>query len=189
MGGAVLTLSAAVIGSAVSLVSVLVTQRFTQQVHRREQDRIERHRREDLERARASRLLEERQATYVRFSAAARTARDALAACMYDMRRAGTLEDTRREELKQRWDAYVAQHAETHIIASDEVLCAVGRVNGALRKIHGLVKRLDTGWQSPSDSVDALKEQIDDLWPGLVALREAMRCDLDLQQPAGQPAS
>ncbi|MFE6039888.1 hypothetical protein [Streptomyces sp. NPDC056452] len=180
MGGAVLTLSAAVIGSAVSLVSVLVTQRFTQQVHRREQDRVERHRHEDLARARANRLLEERQAAYVRFSAAARTARDALAACMYDMRRAGTLEDTHREELKQRWDAYVAQHAETHIIASNDVLGVVGRVNGALRKIHGLVKRLDVGPQNPGDSVDALTERIDDLWPSLVALREAMRRDLDL---------
>ncbi|MFD8801538.1 hypothetical protein [Streptomyces atroolivaceus] len=184
-----LTLSAAVIGSAVSLVSVLVTQRFTQQVHRREQDRIERHRHEDLARARASRLLEERQAAYVRFSAAARITRDALAACMHDMRRAGTLEETRREELKQRWDTYVAQHAETHIIASSDVLGVVGRVNGALRKIYGLVKRLDSGSQNPGDSVDALEDRIDDLWPSLVALREAMRCDLDLQQSAEQSAS
>ncbi|WP_329214722.1 hypothetical protein OG257_36750 [Streptomyces sp. NBC_00683] len=180
MGRAVLTLSAAVIGSAVSLVPVLGTQRFTQQVHRREQDRVERHRHEDLARARANRLLEERQAVYVRFSAAARTARDALAACMYDIRRAGTLEDTHREELKQRWDAYVAQHAETHMIASNDVLGVVGRVNGALRKIHGLVKGLDMGPRNPGDSVDALRERIGDLWPSLVALREAMRRDLDL---------
>ncbi|MEU1123826.1 hypothetical protein ABZ371_09650 [Streptomyces sp. NPDC005899] len=167
----------------------MVTQRFTQQVHRREQDRIERHRHEDLVRARASRLLEERQVAYVRFSAAARTTRDVLAACMHDMRRAGALDDARREELKQRWDAYVAQHAETHIIASNEVLGVVGLVNGALRKIHGLVKRLDTGPRNAGDSVDVLEERIDDLWPSLVALREAMRYDLDLQQSAGQPAS
>lgn len=34
--------------------------------------------------------------------------------------------------------------------------------------------------RGPGDSVDALKERIDDLWPSLVALREAMRSDLDL---------
>ncbi|MEU1436391.1 hypothetical protein ABZ438_20205 [Streptomyces sp. NPDC005786] len=189
MGEAALTLSAAVIGSAVSLVSVLVTQRLTQQVHRREQDRIERHRQEDLVQARAGHLLEERQAVYVRFSAAARTARDALAACMYDLRREGALEDTSREELKARWDAYVAQHAEAHIIASQDVLGMVGRVNGALRQIYGLVKRLDTGPQDPGDSVDALRERIDGLWPSLVALREGMRRDLGLQQPADPPPS
>lgn len=91
-----------------------------------------------------------------------------------------TLEDTHREELKQRWDAYVAQHAETHMIASNDVLGVVGRVNGALRKIHGLVKGLDMGPRNPGDSVDALRERIGDLWPSLVALREAMRRDLDL---------
>lgn len=189
MGGAALTLAAAVIGSAVSLLSVLVTQRFTQRVHRREQDRIERHRQEDLAQARASRLTEERQAAYVRFSAAARTVRDTLAACMHDLRREEALEDSRREELKERWDAYVAQHAEAHIIASNDVLGVVGRVNGGLRQIYGLVKRLDTGSRSPGETVDTLEERIEGLWPGLVALREAMRRDLGLQQPADQPPS
>ncbi|WP_392675818.1 hypothetical protein [Streptomyces sp. LN785] len=186
MGAAVLTLAAAVIGSAVSLVSVFVTQRYTQQVHRREQERVERHRQEDLAQARASRLLGERQAAYVRFSAAARTARDALAACMHDLRRAGRLETERREELEERWHAYVAQHAEAHIIASDDVVGVIGGVNGSLRKIYGLVKRLDTGPTAPGDSMEALEERIDGLWNGLVDLRQAMRQDLGLTASAGQ---
>ncbi|MET8806892.1 hypothetical protein [Streptomyces sp. NPDC004546] len=179
-----MTLAAAVLGGVVSLVSVWITQRSAQRVTERESERIERHRQEDWERARLQRLYEERQAGYVRFSAATRVARDALAACMHDLRRAGSLDGGRRAELQERWDAYVAQHAEAHIIVSDDVLGAVGQVNAALRQIYGLVKRLDIGQQRPDDSIEALERRLDGLWNQLVGLREAMRRDLGLAEPA-----
>lgn len=185
MGAGLLALAAAVIGGAVSLVAVFITQCSAERVHEREQARIERHRQEDLAQARESRLLGERQAAYVRFGAAARTARDALAACMHDLRREGRLEATRREELEERWHAYVAQHAEAHIIASDPVLGAIGGVNGSLRKIYGFVKRLDTGPTAPGDSLEVLEERVDRLWDHLVDLREAMRQDLGLTALGG----
>lgn len=184
MGTAILTLAAALIGSAVSLASVFVTQRYAQQVHRRDHERIERHRQEDLVRARAVRLIEERQAAYVRFSAATRTARDALAACMYDLQREGSLQTSRREALQECWSAYVAQHAEAHIIASDDVHGLIGQVNGTMRKIYGLVARLDVGPRNPGDNTQSLQERIDELWSGLVALREGMRHDLGLTPSA-----
>ncbi|MGW1463004.1 hypothetical protein ACWCPT_01430 [Streptomyces sp. NPDC002308] len=177
MGSAMLTLAAAVIGGAVSLVSVLLAQRHAQRVHQREQERLERHRQEDLKRARADRLLAERQAAYVRFNAAARTVRDTLAACALDLRRAGRLDSSRRDALQEGWRAYVAQHAEANIIASDEVH---GRVNGALQKIHRHAVRLDTGLPEPGDGLDDLGEQIEELWERLVALREGMRHDLGM---------
>lgn len=184
MGTAILTLAAAVIGGAVSLASVLVTQRYSQQVHLREHERIERHRQEDLIRARAVRLLEERQAAYVRFSAATRTARDALEACMHDLRREGSLQPSRREALQESWSAYVAQHAEAHIIASDDVHGLIGQVNGTIRKIYGLIARLDVGPRDPGDSIESLQERVDELWPALVELREGMRYDLGLTSSA-----
>lgn len=180
MGSAMLTLAAAVIGGAVSLVSVLLAQRHAQRVHQREQERLERHRQEDLTRARADRLLAERQASYVRFNAAARTVRDTLAACVIDLRRAGRLDSSRRDALQESWRAYVAQHAEANIIASDEVHGLVGGVNGALQKIHRHAVRLDTGPPEPGDGLDALGEQIEELWERLVALREGMRHDLGM---------
>ncbi|MFJ3310259.1 hypothetical protein ACIPSA_46155 [Streptomyces sp. NPDC086549] len=184
MGAAVLTLAAAVLGGVVSLVSVWITQRSAQRVTERESERIERHRQEDWEKARLQRLYEERQAGYVRFSAATRVARDVLAACMHDFQRAGRLDDARRAELQERWDAYVAQHAEAHIIVSNDVLGAVGQVNGALRQIYGVVKRLDVGPQRPNDNLEALQRRLDGLWDHLVTLREVMRRDLGLAEPA-----
>ncbi|MGW4439159.1 hypothetical protein ACWELO_25945 [Streptomyces sp. NPDC004596] len=184
MGAAALALAAAVLGGVVSLASVWITQRSEQRGRELDSERIERHRREDWEKARAQRLLAERQAGYVRFSAATRVARDALAACMHDLRRAGRLDDARRAELDERWNAYVAQHAEAHIIVSNDVLGVVGRVNGALRQIYGLVKRLDMGERRPGDSLEALQGRLDGLWDCLVVLREVMRRDLGLAEPA-----
>ncbi|MGW0854817.1 hypothetical protein [Streptomyces sp. NPDC002690] len=191
MGAAMLTLAAAVIGGAVSLVSVLLAQRHAQRVHQREQERVERHRQEDLTRARDDRLLAERQAVYVRFNAASRSVRDALAACAADLRRTGAVDGPRRDTLHESWRAYVAHHAEVNILASDEVHGLAGRVNGALQRIHRHVVRLDTGATDPGDGPEALEGQIEELWERLVVLREGMRQDLGMTMarpgaPAGE---
>ncbi|MFE2236233.1 hypothetical protein ACFXA4_27205 [Streptomyces sp. NPDC059442] len=189
MGAAALALVAAVLGGLVSLVSVWFTQRSAQRLRELELEHTERHRREDRDRDRQDRLLAERQAGYIRFSAAVRAVRDVLAACTYDLRRSGTLEDARRADLAERWNAFVVQHAEAHILVSDDVLEAVGRVNAAVRRIYGLVQRLDTGPRGPEITMEELQRRLDELWEPLEFLREAMRTDLGLAGTgAGDPA-
>ncbi|MFI8823886.1 hypothetical protein [Streptomyces sp. NPDC053431] len=183
MGAAALALAAAVLGGFVSLVSVWFTQRSAQRLRELEWAHTERHRREDREQERQDRLLAERQAGYIRFSAAVRATRDVLAACSYDLLRSGTLQDARRAELAERWNAYVVQHAEAHLIVSPEALVAVGRVNGAVRGIYSLVQRLDTGPAGPEVTLEELQRRLDKLWEPLESLREAMRTDLGLADP------
>ncbi|MFF0112444.1 hypothetical protein [Streptomyces prasinus] len=99
---------------------------------------------------------------------------------MHDMRRAGALDEARRAELEERWSTYVVQHAESHIIVSDAVLPVLGAANGSLRKIYGLVKRLDAGQPRQEESVEELSRQVDDLWDRLTDLRDEMRRDLGI---------
>lgn len=58
-----------------------------------------------------------------------------------------------------------------------------------MRKIYGLVARLDVGPRNPEDSPETLQERIDDLWPRLVELREGMRNDLGLTPSTDDLAS
>jgi hypothetical protein len=188
MGAALLALAAAVIGGGVSLASVLLTQRGAERGWVREHERIERHRREDLVRQWDSRLLEERRAAYSRLHATARAARDALAACMHDLRRAGAVDEAQRAELDERWSAYVVQHAESHMIVSDAVLPVLGAANGSLRQIYGLVKRLDTGQPRQDESVAVLSRRMDELWSQLTDLRDEMRRDLGVTARVEPPS-
>ncbi|WP_406357976.1 hypothetical protein OHB56_35865 [Streptomyces sp. NBC_01635] len=178
MSTALVALAAAVIGGGVSLASVFLTQRSAERGWTREHERTERHRQEDQVRHWDSRLLEERRAAYTRLNATARAARDALAGCMHDLRRVGTLDEVRRAELEERWSTYVVQHAECHMIVSDAVLPVLGAANGSLRKIYGLVKRLDAGQPRQEESVEELSRRVDDLWDRLTDLRDEMRRDL-----------
>ncbi|MFF8102852.1 hypothetical protein ACF07S_24440 [Streptomyces sp. NPDC016640] len=189
MGTALVALAAAVIGGGVSLASVFLTQRGAERGWVRDHERIERHRREDQVRQWDSRLLEERRAAYSRLHATARAARDALAACMHDLRRAGALEEGRRVELEERWSAYVVQHAESHMIVSDAVLPLLGAANGSLRQIYGLVKRLDTGQSRQDESVEMLSRRMDDLWARLTDLRDEMRRDLGITARVEPPVA
>lgn len=180
MSTALVALAAAVLGSGVSLTSVFLTQRGAERGWIREHQRIERHRQEDQVRQWDSRLLEERRAAYSRLHAAARAARDTLAGCMHDLRRADTLEEARKAELDERWNAYVVQHAESHMIVSDAVLPVLRAANGSLRKIYGLVKRLEAGQPRQEESVEELSRQVDELWDRLTDLRDEMRRDLGI---------
>ncbi|MFI1423101.1 hypothetical protein ACH4VX_35110 [Streptomyces sp. NPDC020731] len=188
MGAALLALAAAVIGGGVSLASVFLAQRGAERGWAREHERIERHRREDRIREWDSRLLDERRAAYTRLHAAARAARDSLAGCMHDLRRDGALEEARRAELEERWSVYVVQHAESHMIVSDDVLPVLGAANGLLRKIYGLVKRLDAGQPRQGETVEELSRRVDGLWEKLSDLRDEMRRDLGVTARVEAPS-
>ncbi|MFF8881858.1 hypothetical protein [Streptomyces flaveolus] len=188
MGAALLALAAAVIGGGVSLASVLLAQRGVERGWSREHERIERHRQEDRVREWDSRLLEERRASYTRLHAAARAARDTLAGCMHALQRNDALDDTRRAELEERWSAYVVQHAESHMIVSDDVLPALGAANGSLRKIYGLVKRLDAGLPRQGETIEELSQRLDGLWERLSELRDEMRRDLGVTAHVETPS-
>ncbi|WP_316743772.1 hypothetical protein [Streptomyces sp. MK7] len=188
MGAALLALAAAAIGGGVSLASAFLAQRGAERVWARDQERIERHRKEDRIREWDSRLLEERRSAYTRLNATARAARDALAACMHGFRQVGTLDDTQRAELEERWIAYVVQHAESHMIVSDAVLPVLGAANGTLRQIYGLVKRLDAGSSEREESLQELSRRMDGLWVRLTGLRDEMRRDLGVTARVEAPS-
>lgn len=142
MGSALITLGAAVAGGLVTLISVLLTQRSAERLRREEHERGDRHRLEDQEQARDNLLLDRRRASYAKMNAAARTARDALVSCSIELRETGEVEPGTLATLESVWAAYVSQHAEAHMTVSDEVLDALGAVNGSLRQMYGLVKKL-----------------------------------------------
>ncbi|MFF8593735.1 hypothetical protein ACF061_20270 [Streptomyces sp. NPDC015220] len=149
---------------------------------------MERHREEDRIREWDSRLLEDRRAAYTRLNATARAARDALAGCMHGFRQTGTLDDTQRADLEERWSAYVVQHAESHMIVSDAVLPLLGAANGSLRRIYGLVKRLDTDQSEQAEDLQELSRRMDGLWDRLTDLRDEMRRDLGVTARVEAPS-
>ncbi|MCG8965466.1 hypothetical protein [Streptomyces sp. CL12-4] len=107
---------------------------------------------------------------------------------MHDLRRNDALDDARRAELEERWSAYVVQHAESHMIVSDDVLPALGSANGSLRKIYGLVKRLDAGLPRQQETVEELSQRLDGLWERLSDLRDEMRRDLGVTAHVETPS-
>ncbi|MFC9269063.1 hypothetical protein ACFTXJ_14985 [Streptomyces zhihengii] len=175
------------IGGVVSLASMLLAQRGTERYQAREHERQERHREEDRVRAWDDQLLEARRAAYTKLNAATRAARDALAACMHDLRDTGSVDGARLTEMEERWGEYVLAHAESHMIVSDSVLNLVGHVNGSLRVIYGLVKRLNAGSTRPGDSLDRIQQRLDELWGQLSVLRDEMRRDLGIAGTSRTP--
>ncbi|MGW3401048.1 hypothetical protein [Streptomyces zhihengii] len=168
---------------------MLLTQRGTERHQAREHERQERHREEDRVRAWDDQLLEARRAAYTKLNAATRAARDALAACMHDLRDTGSVDAARLTEMEERWGEYVLAHAESHMIVSARVMNAVGHVNGSLRVIYGLVKRLNAGNTRPDDSPDRLQQRLDELWGQLSASRDEMRRDLGIADTHTSPTA
>ncbi|GGV85174.1 hypothetical protein GCM10010294_64460 [Streptomyces griseoloalbus] len=92
-------------------------------------------------------------------------------------------------ELEERWNAYVVQHMESHMIMSDAVLPLLGAANGSLRQIYGLVKRLDTGQPRQDEGVGVLSGRMADLWERLTDLRDGMRRDLGVAARVEPPVA
>lgn len=190
MGSALITLAAAIIGGIITLSTVLMTQRASRALQQQEQLRSDLIRTEDQKREWYRELIAQRRVAYTHFNASARTTRDAMKNCMNAYKAGGSLDSQLRQELETEWRAYVIQHAASHMIVSDRVLNLVGSVNGSLRSMYGMTKRLDQGGTPQAgDSVAALEGRLDRLWPRLEAMREAMRCDLGVTDSSPVRAS
>ncbi|MET9610917.1 hypothetical protein ABZZ17_38520 [Streptomyces sp. NPDC006512] len=166
---------------------MLLTQRSAERLRRKEHERSDRHRLEDREHARDNQLLEGRRASYARTNAAARTARDALVSCRIELHETGRIEPGTYATLDSAWAAYVSQHAEAHMTVSDEVLDALGSVNGSLRQMYGLVQRLRRGTPDREDSMRELETRTGELWDRLTRLRDEMRKDLGVTSSTRHP--
>ncbi|MCX5173993.1 hypothetical protein [Streptomyces virginiae] len=187
MGSALITLAAAVAGGLITLISVLLTQRSAERLRREEHERADRHRLEDRKHARDSQLLEGRKASYAKMNAAARTARDALVSCSIELRETGGVEPGTLATLDSVWATYVSQHAEAHMTVSDEVLDALGSVNGSLRQMYGLVQKLCKGTPDREAAMGELERRTGELWDRLTFLRDEMRRDLGITSSTRQP--
>ncbi|MEV5922379.1 hypothetical protein AB0N42_32525 [Streptomyces pseudogriseolus] len=163
-----------------TLMSVLLTQRSAERIRRQDHERADRHRLEDRHHARDSQLLEERQKLYATLNAAARTARDALVSCRNEVKETGTIDTETLAALDSAWTAYVAKHAEAHMAVSDEVLNELGSVNGSLRQMHRLTKKLNQGASDRQGILTEFDRRADELWSRLASLRDAMRKDLGI---------
>ncbi|MFD7917522.1 hypothetical protein ACFV30_43815 [Streptomyces sp. NPDC059752] len=187
MGSALVTLGAAVAGGLITLISVLLTQRSAERLRREEHERADRHRLEDRKHARDSQLLEGRKASYAKMNAAARTARDALVLCSIELRETGGVEPGTLAALDSVWATYVSQHAEAHMTVSDEVLDALGSVNGSLRQMYGLVQKLCKGTPDREVAMGELERRTGELWDRLTFLRDEMRRDLGITSSTRRP--
>ncbi|MDT0440359.1 MULTISPECIES: hypothetical protein [Streptomyces] len=180
MGSALIALAAAALGSLTTLVSMLMAQRSAERIRRQDFERADRHRLEDRNHARDSQLLDDRRKTYAILNAAARTARDVLVTCKVELEKTGTIEPETQAALDIAWTAYVAKHAEAHMSVSDEVLDALGSVNGSLRQVHRLTRNLSQSGQDRESILTEIDRRVDELWGRLTSLRDAMRTDLGI---------
>lgn len=187
MGSALLTLGAAVLGGLITLMSVLLTQRGAERLRREDRERLDQHRLEDRKHAWDIQVLEGRRASYARINAAARSARDAVVSCSIEFRESGRVEPETGAAMDSVWAAYVAQHAEAQMSVSDEVLVALGAVNGSLRQMYGLVQGLRRGTSDREAALQELEIRRGELWGRLTAARDEMRKDLGIASSTWQP--
>ncbi|MFJ6797269.1 hypothetical protein [Streptomyces sp. NPDC091268] len=189
MGAALLTLAAAVLGGLITLTSVLLTQRGAERLRREDRERVDRHRLEDRKHAWETQVLEARRASYARINAAARSARDAVVACSIEFLESGRLDPETGAALDSVWAAYVAQHAEAQMSVSDDVLVALGAVNGSLRQMHSLVQGLRRGTSDRESALQELEVRRRELWDRLTEARDEMRKDLGIAPGTWQPGT
>lgn len=70
---------------------------------------------------------------------------------------------------------------------SDEVLDALGSVNGSLRQMYGLVQRLCRGTPDREAAMSELERRRGELWDRLTFLRDEMRRDLGITSSTRRP--
>ncbi|MFD9302947.1 hypothetical protein ACFWCB_09720 [Streptomyces sp. NPDC060048] len=165
---------------------MLLTQRGAERLRKEDRERLDRHRLEDRKHAQDTQVLEGRRASYARINAAARSARDALVSCGIELRKTGRIEPETGAALDSVWAAYVSQHAEAQMSVSDEVLVALGAVNGSLRKMYGLVQDLRRGTPDREATMRELDRRSDELWDRLTLARDEMRRSLGITSSAWQ---
>ncbi|MFE9803713.1 hypothetical protein ACFYP6_33485 [Streptomyces goshikiensis] len=107
--------------------------------------------------------------------------------CSIEFLESGRIESETGAEMDSVWATYVAQHAEAQMSVSDEVLVALGAVNGSLRKMYGLVQGLRRGTLDRESALQELDVRRGELWDRLTAARDEMRKDLGIAPSTWQP--
>ncbi|OKI45266.1 hypothetical protein AMK15_36185 [Streptomyces sp. MJM1172] len=110
-----------------------------------------------------------------------------MVSCSIELWDSGCVEPETGAAMDSVWAAYVAQHAEAQMSVSDEVLVALGAVNGSLRQMYSLVQGLRRGTSDREAALQELEIRRGELWDRLTAARDEMRKDLGIASSTWQP--
>ncbi|MFE9424798.1 hypothetical protein ACFYNO_17700 [Kitasatospora sp. NPDC006697] len=173
MDGNVVALLVAAVGMLGTLTSPVIGQRLTARTKREEAEATH-------ERARREAVHGERKAAYIAFNAASRWYRVEMMNFLHAVDEAA-VGDTERTELRASRQAYQAALAEIQILATDEVLAAVGEISTRLTPAFHALKRLEIGAPLPGWSFAETRDFLLGAWEHWLAMHRVMRSDLGLE--------
>lgn len=94
--------------------------------------------------------------------------------------------DALTHDIRQRAAAAVSAHRvqfdQAQMLVPDSVLEDARVVNEKISILYGVLRRLDGGVPQPDDTIEHARSLLNDLWPPLKAMRQAMRLDLGVSQ-------
>ncbi|ARF81561.1 hypothetical protein ACIG0C_24395 [Kitasatospora aureofaciens] len=171
----------AMTGVAGTLGAALLTQRGADRVKKRELEMSH-----AIQERRENRELRRR--CYTELHRDARQFATALSRHLYVMRdRAPGDEDV--QALERVKDAHRDRWSETLMIAPDTVIGPANKLNDALTRVYGQIKRIEQGNPRRGETLRSAAEGQHALWPLIRATREAMRADLGVTGAAPWPES
>ncbi|MFE1841839.1 hypothetical protein [Streptomyces sviceus] len=169
----------ALVGIAGTLASALLTQRSANHNKLRELERADQQRLEDRAYQAQQAALEARRSCYVALNIAARLYQTELTNYLAAII-AGNVTDELRTSVDEMRREHRSRHAEAQMVVPDSVLEKAGAVNGNLSQFYGILKAIDAGTATPSDTVEAAESRRLRSWDLLGEMRAAMRHDLDI---------
>lgn len=176
MSATVSALVIAVVGVLGTLMAPIISHRLSSETKRQEFELERIHRQDEHSREQQRSALAERKACYVTITASSRRYRVQLMDYLHAVNR-GTVTESIKAELEEAHRAYIADLAETYLIASLTVLDALRPVNTGFSEAYRNIKELEDGAQERR-SFESTRDFLLRQWDTLRDLRTAMREDL-----------
>jgi hypothetical protein len=190
LSGDLTTLLVAIVGVIGTLGGVLLTQNRADRTKRMElaqaaAQRLEERQHADLQReteraeVREQEAAAARRACFISLNTAARQYLTALTNYMHALLRGGAVEAS-GDQLEARRLAYRDSYAAAQMIVPLEVLHAASTVNRKLDTAYGMLKRIETQTDERVELLQAMQDDLSEIWVCLRELRRQMRLDLGI---------
>jgi len=174
--GAVLVAAVGVLGT---LLSPVVASFVTTQSRQREVEAALLEKREDRDRDERRAAFVELRTCYIALNLAARNYQGALRSMSYAADRApGTGKDHHNETLAEARRDYRRSYAEAQMIVPDKILEMTRKLNDSFAEAYALTKRVEERSTADGETLNAIRDVLDDATERLRRLRSAMRADL-----------
>jgi hypothetical protein len=170
----------AAVGVFGTLVAPIVSQALSTRARREDFEMQKSQRDEDYAHQQRNAELGNKRSCYIGVTAASRRYRVELMNYLYSVKR-GTVDDAARTELEDARRAFTASLAEAQMVATLKVLSTIDPVNSGLSRGYGMTKGLESGDQEENGSFEEIVKFLDELWELWRGMREAMRCDLGIE--------